>query len=185
MAILFRPKDVDWPPIFSKCKVHPWVRVLHGDNARWLQLHGHRGESTVQQYKFSLCTTRMTDNLENPPRMHLECRLSFTDCPCASLVLFDSVWCDNGKKNIWPWRRLHHFDFLHWGWLHTLMKMVASVPVGTFYTHNQSATDKQRVLMHGHQGWNVRHGLCHIYMRYVYINELFIAFVSFVVCSLL
>ena len=30
-------------------------------------------------------------------------------------------------------------------------------------------TDKQRVLMHRHQGWNVRHGLCHIYMRYVYI----------------
>ena len=29
--------------------------------------------------------------------------------------------------------------------------------------------DKQRVLMHGHQGWNVRPGLCHIYMRYVYI----------------
>ena len=28
---------------------------------------------------------------------------------------------------------------------------------------------KQRVLMHRHQGWNVRHGLCHIYMRYVYI----------------
>ena len=23
--------------------------------------------------------------------------------------------------------------------------------------------------MHGHQGWNVRHGLCHIYMIYVYI----------------
>ena len=46
---------------------------------------------------------------------------------------------------------------------------------------------KQRVLMHGHQGWNVRHGLCHIYMRYIYIYiyELFIAFVSFVVCSLL
>ena len=30
-------------------------------------------------------------------------------------------------------------------------------------------TDKQRVLMHGHQGWTVRHGLCHIYMIYVYI----------------
>ena len=28
---------------------------------------------------------------------------------------------------------------------------------------------KQRVLVHGHQGWNVRHGLCHIYMIYVYI----------------
>ena len=46
-------------------------------------------------------------------------------------------------------------------------------------------SNKQRVLMHGHQGWNVRHGLCHIYMRYVYIYELFITFVSFVVCSLL
>ena len=44
---------------------------------------------------------------------------------------------------------------------------------------------KQRVLMHRHQGWNVRHGLCHIYMRYIYIYELFIAFVCFVVCSLL
>ena len=29
--------------------------------------------------------------------------------------------------------------------------------------------DKQWVLMHGHQGWNVWHGLCHIYMIYVYI----------------
>ena len=47
--------------------------------------------------------------------------------------------------------------------------------------------DKQRVLMHRHQGWNVRHGFCHIYMRYVYIYiyELLIAFVCFVVCSLL
>ena len=47
------------------------------------------------------------------------------------------------------------------------------------------ATYKQRVLMHRHQGLNVRHGLCHIYMRYLYIYELFIAFVCFVVCSLL
>ena len=30
-------------------------------------------------------------------------------------------------------------------------------------------TNKQRVLMHRHQRWNVRHGLCHIYMRYLYI----------------
>ena len=44
---------------------------------------------------------------------------------------------------------------------------------------------KQRVLMHRHQGLNVRHGLCHLYMRYLYIYELFIAFVCFVVCSLL
>ena len=38
----------------------------------------------------------------------------------------------------------------------------------TVFRSNQQR-DKQRVLMHGHQGWNVRHGLCHIYMRYVYI----------------
>ena len=48
-------------------------------------------------------------------------------------------------------------------------------PIGCFWLHNQwgnnacSLIHKQRVLMHGHQGWNVRHGLCHIYMRYVYI----------------
>ena len=33
----------------------------------------------------------------------------------------------------------------------------------------KTGVNKQRVLMHGHQGWNVRHGLCHIYMRYVYL----------------
>ena len=48
-----------------------------------------------------------------------------------------------------------------------------------------NTVNKQRVLMHRHQGLNVRHGLCHIYMRYlyIYIYELFIAFVCFVVCS--
>ena len=35
--------------------------------------------------------------------------------------------------------------------------------------YDVTVMDKQRVLMHGHQGWNVRHGLCHIYMIYVYI----------------
>ena len=37
------------------------------------------------------------------------------------------------------------------------------------YRVTPTTIDKQRVLMHGHQGWNVRHGLCHIYMIYVYI----------------
>ena len=53
------------------------------------------------------------------------------------------------------------------------------------YCNVMTEVDKQRVLMHRHQGLNVRHGLCHIYMRYLYIYELFIAFVCFVVCSLL
>ena len=34
---------------------------------------------------------------------------------------------------------------------------------------DRNVINKQRVLMHGHQGWNVRHGLCRIYMIYVYI----------------
>ena len=54
-----------------------------------------------------------------------------------------------------------------------------------FILYKETCMNKQRVLMHRHQGWNVRHGLCHIYMRYLYIYELFIAFVCFVVCSLL
>ena len=36
-------------------------------------------------------------------------------------------------------------------------------------TQCEIQNDKQRVLMHGHQGWNVRHGLCHICMIYVYV----------------
>ena len=53
----------------------------------------------------------------------------------------------------------------------------------TTFLHHQTK-NKQGVLMHRHQGWNVRHGLCHTYMRYVYIYELFVAFVCFIVCSL-
>ena len=44
----------------------------------------------------------------------------------------------------------------------------ASVPLPPRHGGN-TQHDKQRVLMHGHQGWNVRRGLCHIYMIYVYI----------------
>ena len=39
----------------------------------------------------------------------------------------------------------------------------------TFSAISTKTRYKQRVLMHRHQGWNVRHGLCHIYMRYLYI----------------
>ena len=39
----------------------------------------------------------------------------------------------------------------------------------TYHTLWPTCQNKQRVLMHEHQGWNVRHGLCHIYMIYVYI----------------
>ena len=40
--------------------------------------------------------------------------------------------------------------------------------------NNNNNDNKQRALMHGHQGWNVRHGVCHIYMIYVYIWVVYI-----------
>ena len=46
---------------------------------------------------------------------------------------------------------------------------IQSISVVIGAGRNVSNGNKQRVLMHGHQGWNVRHGLCHIYMIYVYI----------------
>ena len=45
------------------------------------------------------------------------------------------IRCNNGKRKMWPWRWLHHFDFQHWRWLHPLMTMVASCPGGYFLTH--------------------------------------------------
>ena len=47
---------------------------------------------------------------------------------------------------------------------------MAAISQTTFWNvFSWKKMDKQRVLMHRHQGWNVRHGLCHIYMRYLYI----------------
>ena len=43
--------------------------------------------------------------------------------------------CNNGKRKMWPWRWLHHFDFQPWRWLHALMTMVALFRAGNFDTH--------------------------------------------------
>ena len=55
-------------------------------------------------------------------------------------------------------------------------------PVWIYNQVPSKVWDKQRVLMHGHQGWNVRHGLCHIYMRYVYIYIWVVYSLSFFCC---
>ena len=47
--------------------------------------------------------------------------------------------------------------------------LLSGMPSLTGLQFAHTMKHKQRVLMHGHQGWNVRHGLCHIYMIYVYI----------------
>ena len=46
-----------------------------------------------------------------------------------------SIRCDNGKRKMWPWRWLHHFDFQHWRWLYALMTMVALFGREIFDTH--------------------------------------------------
>ena len=51
--------------------------------------------------------------------------------------------CNNGKRKMWPWRWLHHFDFQHWRWLHALMTMVALFRTGNFWhTHSRSPAPK-------------------------------------------
>ena len=57
-------------------------------------------------------------------------------------------------------------------WRHAARRPDWGIPSRSTTTTTQDVwkqENKQRVLMHGHQGWNVRHGLCHIYMIYVYI----------------
>ena len=53
------------------------------------------------------------------------------------------IGCNNGKRKMWPWRWLHHFDFQHWRWLHALMTMVALFRAGNFWhTHSRSPAPK-------------------------------------------
>ena len=51
--------------------------------------------------------------------------------------------CNTGKRKMWHWRWLHHFDFQHWRWLHALITMVALFRAGNFWhTHSGSPADK-------------------------------------------
>ena len=96
------------------------------------------------------------------------------------------IWTNAGILLIWPLEtnfseiliRIQTFSFKK---IYLKMSSAKCRP----FCLGLNVLNKQRVLMHRHQGWNVRHGLCHIYMRYLYIYEMFIAFVCFVVCSLL
>ena len=54
--------------------------------------------------------------------------------------------CNNGKRKLWPWRWLHHFDFQHWRCLHALMTMVALFRAGNFWhTHSRSPADNMLI----------------------------------------
>ena len=58
------------------------------------------------------------------------------------------IRCNNGKRKMWPWRWLHHFDFQHWWWLHALMTMVALFRVGNFW-HTHTADPLQTNMLIG------------------------------------
>ena len=87
------------------------------------------------------------------------------------------IWVNNGKAGDLRRHRAHcdvnvmhefHVEMIYYEW--PCHKSSTLSP----FIHILNANDiyliyKQRVLMHGHQGWNVRHGLCHIYMIYVNI----------------
>ena len=51
------------------------------------------------------------------------------------------IRCNNGKRKMWPWRWLHHFDFSTddgctrwWRWLHYFGRVI-------FHTHSRSPAD--------------------------------------------
>ena len=71
--------------------------------------------------------------------------------------LCSNSWNVLYQRSVWHF----HMNFLHFRISYTFIL--------TYYGLVTPNSNKQRVLMHGHQGWNVRHGLCHIYMIYVYI----------------
>ena len=73
------------------------------------------------------------------------------------ISLFWAVQTTNKNISLWllgDWRKIER-------WVYTCENGI--------HVRKWNKAHKQRVLMHGHQGWNVRHGLCHIYMRYLYI----------------
>ena len=76
----------------------------------------------------------------------------------AGILLNGPLWTNFSEI----WTKIYIFSF---------KKMHLNMSSGKWrpFCLGLNVLNKQRVLMHGHQGWNVRHGLCHIYMIYVYI----------------
>ena len=73
----------------------------------------------------------------------------------CTFIKFCTTYFWSAKRRDYSYIRYPSFRYIP-GWMTVIVSAFKKV-------------DKQRVLMHGHQGWNVRHGLCHIYMIYVYI----------------
>ena len=77
-------------------------------------------------------------------------------------LTINRIESDDGLESKWQTSIWTNDGLVYW-------RNYASLGLDESITVHILQADKQRVLMHGHQGWNVRHGLCHIYMIYGYI----------------
>ena len=91
---------------------------------------------------------------------------------CSPSFIDSSHWLTHcGLVTLYSNRYLgqHWFRWLLVAWWYLNPRWLIASKVQWHPSEGNFTRDKQRVLMHRHQGWNVRHGLCHIYMRYLYI----------------
>ena len=79
--------------------------------------------------------------------------------------------CDGNSPvtDEFPSQRASYAENVSIWWHHDGVKFCYNLDASKNHNERNDVSNKQRVLMHGHQWWNVRHGLCHIYMIYVYI----------------
>ena len=128
------------------------------------------------------------DTLHEVFDVQIYCKLWCCDCVQSFKTALCTCWKQKTtrdykkvfiKNNIWTLSRLQRDQTLKITLMH-LIPRPRGWAMGYATTRNHglrlscylvllSIGNKQRVLMHGHHGWNVRHGLCHIYMIYVYI----------------
>ena len=158
---------------------------VDADAWRWSTMHCYRNNgvrSKISQVTGIQVTCEVSEeNRQETPQVTWDRKQGQVTCQVIRLKIGDRKWAQmwltidspyhTVKGNVWSvcW------EYFAENWIWQCLTVSGST----------TQADKQRVLMHRHQGLNVRHGLCHIYMRYLYIYELFIAFVCFVVCSLL
>ena len=103
----------------------------------WITNNSHKRQPSSSWSRRGKCANICSlHNTHNPSRMHLDFRLLYQDCAHGSPAWFILIRYSNGKrkKATMPLWWLHHYDFLHWRWLHALMTMVASAS-GLFVLH--------------------------------------------------
>ena len=121
----------------------------------WITNNSHKRQPSSSWSRRGKCANIFSlHNTHNPSRMHLDFRLLYQGCAHGSPAWFILIRYSNGKrkKATMPLWWLHHFDFLHWRWLHALMTMVASAS-GLFVLHK---TEKNHARIFDWQNLKIR-----------------------------